>query len=485
MELVEHKRLYIGGEWVEPAGAERLPVVSPSTEDAIGSVPAATLEDLDRAVGAARTAFDDGPWSTLTPVERAGYLRRIADKLEERRDRFAELIASESGLPVTIWATVDGAREFLDYYARLAESHPFTEVRQGARGEVVVRREPIGVVGAILPWNSPLSLAFMKLAPALVAGCTVVFKPDPETPLHAFELCAVFDEVGLPPGVVNLVPAGRDVSEALVRHPGIDKISFTGSSATGRVVASICGEQLKRCNLELGGKSAAIVLDDVDLPAVLPWLAGAAFMNNGEACVLQSRILAPKARYDEVSQALAHAAAAMTTGDPLDPATRVGPMITQRQREKVESYIRRGVQDGAKIAFGGGRPDGLERGWYVSPTVLVDVDNAMDVARDEIFGPVVSVIPYDSEDDAVAIANDSAYGLSGTVWTSDHGRAASVARRIRTGNYGINTFGMDACAPFGGYKESGIGRELGPEGLDAFLLTKAVHLPKDFPGDLV
>jgi aldehyde dehydrogenase (NAD+) len=467
----------MGGKWVAPLGSDTIDVVSPSTEQTIGRVPAASPADLDRAVAAARQTFDAGEWSSLPPADRASYLGAIADELEVRRDQFAETLASEAGLPRSVWATVDGALSFINYYIELASRYTFDEIRQGLTGKVAVRREPVGVVGAILPWNSPLSLAFMKLAPALVAGCTVVLKPDPQTPLHAFLLAEVLDDVGLPPGVVNLLPAGPAVSEALVRHPDVDKISFTGSTAVGRVIGAICGELLKPCGLELGGKSAAVVLDDVDLGAVLPWLVGSALMNNGEACVLQSRVLAPRSRYDEIAQALGAAASAMRTGDPLDPATNIGPMISARQRDRVEAYVKQGVQEGAKIALGGSRPEGLDHGWYVAPTILVDVDNGMKVAREEIFGPVVSVIPYDTEGEAVALANDSPYGLSGTVWTSDPEKGMAIASRVRTGNYGVNTFGMDPCAPFGGYKQSGVGRELGPEGLEAFLQTKSIHLP--------
>jgi betaine-aldehyde dehydrogenase len=309
----------------------------------------------------------------------------------------------------------------------------------------------------------------------------VVFKADPQTPLHAMLLGEVFEEAGLPAGVVNILPAGPQVSAALVAHPGVDKISFTGSTATGRLVGETCGRLLKDCNLELGGKSAAVLLDDVDLPSALPWLAGTALMNNGEACVLQSRVLAPRSRYAEVCGALGQAAAGMPVGDPFDPAVYIGPLITDRHRERVEGYIARGLGAGAKVAVGGSRPAGLDRGWYVAPTVMIDVDNTMEIAREEIFGPVVSVIPYEDERDAVAIANDTPYGLSGTVWTSDNARGMAVARQIQAGNYGINTFGMDPCAPFGGYKASGVGRELGPEGLDSFLHAKSIHLPPNWP----
>jgi betaine-aldehyde dehydrogenase len=478
--MIEFDQFYIDGSWTDPASSSSIAVISPSTQETVGRAPKATTADLDRAVAAARRAFDDGQWTSLTPAERGAYVAAIGRALESRRERFAEVLAAEAGLPIGLWATIDGALSFINYYAALAENESFEEIRQGPTSRVAVHREPVGVVGAILPWNSPLSLAFIKIAPALVAGCTVVFKADPETPLHALMLGEVFEEAGLPPGVVNILPAGPEVSAALVAHACVDKISFTGSTATGRLVGETCGRLLKDCNLELGGKSAAILLEDVDLPQVLPWLAGTSLMNNGEACVLQSRVLAPRSRYAEVSEALSQAAAGMRVGDPFDPAVYIGPLITERQRGRVEGYIARGLAAGAKLAHGGSRPAGLDRGWYVEPTVLVDVDNSMEVAREEIFGPVVSVIPYDNEADAIAIANDSPYGLSGTVWTSDLERGMSVAKRVQTGNYGINTFGMDPCAPFGGYKASGVGRELGPEGLDAFLHTKSIHLPPNW-----
>ena len=475
----EYEQLYIDGKWVHPQSNDVLQVISPSSETVVGRAPDASPADIDHAVRAARTAFDAGEWSELGMQQRAKFLQKIAHGVAARGDELSQVIASESGLPIKMWARVEPALLFLDYYLGLAERYELEELRTGPTSRVLVRHEPVGVVGAILPWNSPIGIAFMKLVPALLAGCTVVFKPDPNTPLHACVLAEICHEAGLPPGVFNVVPAGREGSEALVRHPDVDKISFTGSTATGRVIGRLCGEQLKRCTLELGGKSAAILLDDVDLSATLPMLAGSAFMNNGEACVLQSRVLAPRSRYDEVVGALTHAATGMRVGDALDPQTDVGPMITAAHRDRVEGFIARGVQEGAQVAVGGERPD-IERGWYVVPTVLAGVDNSMEVAQQEIFGPVVAVIPYADEREAVALANDTSFGLSGTVWTKDHARGMSIAEKIRTGNYGINTFGMDPCAPFGGRKESGLGCELGPEGLTEFLDTKSIHLPQDW-----
>jgi betaine-aldehyde dehydrogenase len=366
-----------------------------------------------------------------------------------------------------------------NYYADLAGSFAFDEVRSGVLNpEVLVTKEPVGVVGAIAPWNVPLFIASAKLAPSLAAGCTVVFKPAPETPLDAFRLAEIFAEAGLPEGVLSVLPAGREVGEHLVTHPGVDKISFTGSSVAGKRIGGLCGERLKRCTLELGGKSAAIVLDDADLAATLPNLLPNAIMNNGQACIAQTRILAPRDRYDEVVEALVDQVKSMVVGDPLDPATEVGPLVAGRQRDRVEGYLRSGQEEGAKVALGGGRPAGLNKGFYVEPTIFVDVDNKMKIAQEEIFGPVLVVIPYEGDDEAVAIANDSDYGLCGSVWTNDNDRGLGIARQVRTGTYMLNTgIPIDFGTPFGGYKNSGLGREFGPEGLENFLEKKSIALP--------
>jgi betaine-aldehyde dehydrogenase len=320
----------------------------------------------------------------------------------------------------------------------------------------------------------------LKLGPAMAAGATVVLKPAPETPLDAFLLADALLEAGLPPGVVNIVPAGREVGEHLVTHPDVDKIGFTGSTAAGKRIAALCGEQLKRVTLELGGKSAAIIMDDADVATLVPNLIGASLMNNGQACVAQTRILASRDRYQEVVDALCDAVREQQVGDPLDPATTIGPLVAERQRRRVEGYIATGQEEGAKIAVGGGRPASQATGWYVEPTVFVNVDNRMTIAREEIFGPVLTVIPYDGIDDAVRIANDSDYGLSGSVWSADNAAALDVARRVRTGTYTVNGFMLEFSCPFGGFKESGVGRELGPEGLEAYLENKSISLPAGF-----
>ena len=482
-----YDRFFIGGEWVAPAGTGTVDVVNPATEAPAGRVPDATVADIDRAVEAARRAFDDGPWPRLSAAERAAVITKVSDLIKGDMQGWAELISTEMGSPVS-WATMGqvlAPSMIFDYYAGLAQSYAFDEVRAGLMGPVLVANEPVGVVAAIAPWNVPLFIAAAKLAPALVAGCAVVFKPAPETPLDGLRLAELFEEAGLPKGVLSVVPAGREVGEHLVRHPKVDKVSFTGSTVAGKKIGAICGEQLKRFSLELGGKSAAIILDDANLDEALPMLLPNALMNNGEACIAQTRILAPRDRYQEVVDAVGERMSAMKVGDPLDPTVEVGPLVAERQRDRVEGYIKIGQEEGAKVALGGGRPAGLDKGWYVEPTLFVDVDNSMRIAQEEIFGPVLTVIPYDGDDQAVAVANDSQYGLCGSVWTSDPDRGLKVARQVRTGTYMLNSpIPIDFATPFGGYKESGLGREFGPEGLELFLEQKSITLPAGYTPSL-
>ncbi|WP_262321247.1 aldehyde dehydrogenase [Acidiferrimicrobium sp. IK] len=470
--MEQYDAFYIDGGWAKPATADTFRVVSPHTEEVIASVPAGAAADMDAAVGAARKAFDSTDWPTRAPEERMEVVRRFADLYAGRMAEMADVITAEMGSPTSFSQLAQSPAPWmmLTTFLDVAASYPWEEQRSGVLGSpVTVRRAPVGVVAAIVPWNVPQFVTMSKLAPALLAGCTVVLKPAPETPLDAYLLAELLHEAGVPAGVVNIVPAGREVGAHLVAHPGVDKVAFTGSTAAGRAIASVCGQQLKRCSLELGGKSAAVILDDADLAATMEGLKFASLMNSGQACVAQTRILASRANYDAVVDALAETVAGMTVGDPADPATEIGPLVSQRQRERVAKYIALGEEEGARVATGGsGRPAGLERGWYVQPTVFAGATNTMRIAREEIFGPVLTVIPYQDLDDAVRIANDSEYGLAGSVWTAERAAGMDVARRLRTGTVGVNQYTMDFVAPFGGFKASGIGREFGREGLDAY-----------------
>ncbi|TYB63373.1 aldehyde dehydrogenase [Nonomuraea sp. PA05] len=471
----QHDKLFIGGEWVAPAGTGTIDVISPHTEEIVGRVPDGTAEDMERAVAAAREAFDHGPWPRMTFAERAEVIGRLAAIYNERQGEMAQLITEEMGSPITFSNLAQAPQPLgmLQYYAELGKTFVQEEQRPGLFGPITVRREPVGVVAAVVPWNVPQFVTMTKVAPALLAGCTIVLKPAPETPLDAYLLAEWAAEAGVPAGVLNIVVAGREVGEHLVSHKGVDKVAFTGSTAAGRRIAAVCGEQLKRVSLELGGKSAAIILDDADLAASMGFLSMASLMNNGQACVAQTRILASRNRYDEVVDAIAGMVGSQAVGDPADATTGIGPLVAKRQQERVESYIKLGMDEGAKIVVGGlDRP--YDRGWYVAPTVFSGVSNDMRIAREEIFGPVLAVIPYEDEADAVRIANDSDYGLAGTVWTADADHGMEVARQVRTGTYGVNCFMLETNAPFGGYKASGIGRELGPEGLNSYLEYKTI-----------
>jgi aldehyde dehydrogenase (NAD+) len=438
---------------------------------------------MDAAVAAAQDAFRE--WGATPFEERLAVVERLAGVYAAHMVEMADLITSEMGSPASFSQLAQSPAPWmmLNAFIEVAKGYPWEETRTGVLSpEVIVRREPVGVVAAIVPWNVPQFVTMSKLAPALLTGCTMVLKPAPETPLDAYLLADILEEAGVPAGVVNIVPAGREAGEHLVRHPGIDKVAFTGSTAAGRRIASICGEQLKRCSLELGGKSAAIILDDADLAATMGGLKFASLMNNGQACVAQTRILASRGRYNEVVDALAGLVEGMTVGDPADPGTEIGPLVAERQQERVEKYIAVGQEEGARVVVGGnGRPAGLEKGWYVRPTVFADATNDMRIAREEIFGPVLTVIPFESVDDAVRIANDSDYGLAGSVWTGDVDQGLDIARRVRTGTYGVNQYTMDFMAPFGGYKASGVGREFGREGIDHYTEIKSIVAPAD-PG---
>jgi len=470
---------FIDGGWAAPAGSDVLEVVSPHSEEVVARVPEGSPADIDVAVAAARTAFDSGPWPRMSPQERIDVVQEFSNLYAGSLTAMADLITLEMGSPTSFSNLAQSPAPWMQIEAFLgiAREYPWEESRPGVLGApVVVRREPVGVVAAIPPWNVPQFTIMSKVVPAILAGCTVVVKPAPETPLDAYLMAELLQEAGVPAGVVNIVAGGREVGEHLVSHPGVDKVAFTGSTAAGRKIAAVCGERLKRVSLELGGKSAAIVLDDADLAATMEGLKFTALMNSGQACVAQTRILASRARYDEVLDALVQTVGVMQVGDPMDPATEIGPLVAQRQQERVEKYIALGQEEGARVALGGnGMPDGLSSGWYVRPTIFADVDNGMRIAQEEIFGPVLSVIPYDNVADAVRIANDSEYGLAGTVWTGDEEAGLDVARQVRAGTYGVNTYTMDFAAPFGGYKSSGIGREFGPEGLSHYTELKSIY----------
>jgi aldehyde dehydrogenase (NAD+) len=480
MTLIEYDKLYVGGRWTTPATSNTIPVHSATTEEQVGVVPEGAEADIDAAVAAARKAFDDPQgWSRWEPVRRAETLERFAVALEKRSEETQRRVTVQNGMPIWLAQQFEGPFPplLLRYYGGLVSDVSQEELRPGLLGgNSVVIREPVGVVAAIVPWNVPQAITFLKLAPALAAGCTVVLKPAPETVLDAMLMSEAAAEAGLPDGILNVVPGGRELGAHLVSHPQVDKVSFTGSTAAGRAIGETCGRLLRPVTLELGGKSAAIVLDDADLAANIESFFAATLLNNGQICWLGTRILAPRSRYDEVVDTVTGLAGSLRLGDPMDPTTQVGPLVSSRQRDRVESYIAKGLNDGARLTTGGGRPGGLDQGWFVEPTVFADVDNQHAIAQEEIFGPVLSVIPYSTDDEAVAIANASDYGLGGSVWTTDPERGEAVARKVSTGTIGINAYVNDPTAPFGGIKASGMGRELGPEGIQAYQVLKTVYL---------
>ncbi|MFD6887945.1 aldehyde dehydrogenase [Streptomyces sp. NPDC059957] len=483
-ELVEHGKLFIGGEWTDPLGSDTIKVVSPHTGQVIGSVPHASKADVDRAVAVARKAFDEGPWPRTTLEERIAVVTRIKDAIAVRHEEIARSISSQNGSPYSwsILAQALGPMMVYDAAITVARDYPYEEFRQGVLGPILVRREAVGVVAAVIPWNVPQFVAAAKLAPALLTGCTVILKPSPEAVLDSYILADIAREAGLPEGVLSILPADREVSEYLVGHPDVDKVAFTGSVPAGRRVMEVASKNLTRVTLELGGKSAAVILPDADLDTAIAGIVPAAWMNNGQACVAQTRVLAPRSRYEEIAEALAAAASALVVGDPMDPATQLGPLVARRQQQRSLDYIRIGQEEGAKVLSGGGRPgaSGLDQGWYVEPTLFGDVDNSMRIAREEIFGPVVCLIPYGDEAEALRVANDSEFGLSGSVWTGDVEHGIDFARQVRTGTFNVNTFSLDMLGPFGGYKNSGVGREFGPEGLSEYLEHKMIHLPAGY-----
>jgi aldehyde dehydrogenase (NAD+) len=471
-------RFFIGGEWVKPSSTAMIDVIDSATEELFFRVAEAEQADMSRAVGAARQAFDEGPWPRMSHAQRAEYLRAIGTRLQERTEDIGQIWPRESGvLHAIARRTGAGAARTFEFYAGLADTFPFEEPATPTVGEFgLIVREPVGVVGAIIPWNAPMGLISNKIAPALLAGCTVILKSSPEAPGEGYLVAEVAEEVGLPPGVLNVVTADREVSELLVRDPRVDKITFTGSTAAGRRIASLCGERIARCTLELGGKSAAVILDDMDIATAARTLSQAECFLSGQVCSSLTRIVVTRRRHDELVEALAGTFSQVRVGDPFDAQTQMGPLAASRQRDRVEGYIAQGVADGATLATGGGRPTDLDRGWYIEPTVFGNVDNSSAIAQEEIFGPVLSVIPAYDEQHAITVANDTIYGLNASVFTNDVDRARDVARQLRSGTVGHNAFRTDFGIAFGGFKQSGIGREGGREGLLPFLETKTVIL---------
>ncbi|HQE46787.1 MAG TPA: aldehyde dehydrogenase family protein, partial [Rhodoglobus sp.] len=472
----EHTDLFIGGQWRAASAAGRIDVVNPATEEVWASVPDADAADVDAAVRAARAALPD--WRGIGAAARAEVVLRFADELAVRGEGMARVITAENGTPIAeTSAAASHSAGILRYFATLADLVDAVDVRPfpNAPGSYTeVSREAVGVCALIAPWNFPLGLVMVKLAPALIAGCTVVIKPAAETPLDLRVLLEAAVAAGIPAGAINVITGGRETGSLLVQHPLVDKVAFTGSTEAGRIIAQQCGSLLRPVTLELGGKSAAILLDDVDLDYFGTMLNRTCLRNTGQTCYNSTRILAPRSRYGEIVELVAGVVASTKQGDPLELDTVYGPTVSARQRDRVEGYIALGRAEGATVATGGGRP-AFDRGFFVQPTVFSDVDNRMRIAQEEIFGPVLVVIPFDDDADAARIANDSQFGLGGSIFSADESRAAALARTIETGSIGVNFFGSNHAAPFGGWKDSGLGVEYGPEGLNAYLRLKSVH----------
>lgn len=485
MVKIEHGRIlkapecfFINGEWVQPASDKRIDVISPVTEEKLLSYPEATHADMDRAIAAARRAFDEGPWPRLPTRDRAAALRRVASLISERLDEIAWAWTTQVGAPISLTRKlVPQNATLFSYYADLIESYPFLDIRQrDDGGEVRVLREPVGVCAAISPWNAPMVLLSYKIAAGLAAGCTMVAKPSPETPLEAYILAECIEAAGLPRGVFNLVPAGREGGDYLIRHRDVEKVAFTGSTGVGKHIMRVCADRLARVSLELGGKSAAVLLPDADFAKALPSLMVYSMPITGQVCFSLTRLLVPEARKAEFLDMFLPAVRAIKLGNPADPATQMGPLAMARQRDRVEDYIAAGRAGGAHLVCGGKRPRGVETGYFIEPTVFTDVTSEMKIAQEEIFGPVVSVIGYSDEDDAARKANATPYGLNGAVYSADPERGFAFARRMRTGGLTVNGLIVDPKHPFGGYRESGMGREGGPEGLENYLEVKTVHM---------
>jgi betaine-aldehyde dehydrogenase len=482
LKRIKMGRFLIGGEWIEPGGRRRFDIVTPSDETVFASVPCAAAEDIDNAVAAARRAFDEGTWSRVDPRERAVFLSRLADAIDAKADLFANIWSHEvGGLIGHGGHMVASATGIIRDFARIGADFPFIERHATTAGGNVgmIVYEAVGVVGAIIPWNAPILMLASKLAPALLAGCTVVVKMSPEAPLEGVLMGEILQELGLPAGVVNILMADRGESELLVHNPHVDKISFTGSSAVGQHIAAICGGRMARATFELGGKSAAVVLDDASIDTVVQAIAPQVTMLSMQVCAALSRVIVPKHRHDAVVEGLAAAMSAVKIGDPFDASTQMGPMAMKRQLDRVTNYIDSGKADGFTLATGGGRPTYLNRGYYIEPTLFAHVTNDAKIAREEIFGPVICVIPARDEADAIRLANDTDFGLNSSVFTSDKERALAVARQLRAGTVGHNAFRSDFGIAFGGFKKSGIGREGGRLGLMPYLEAKTIIMDEE------
>jgi aldehyde dehydrogenase (NAD+) len=475
-----HDDNFIDSEWVASNSTDRIDVINPATEEVWGQVPSSDFVDIDAAVGAASRAFRGTGWSDIGAAGRAVHMLRLADELETRAERMAALITSENGTAITETLLAAGhAGRMLRYYAGLAHLVDQDDERPFPGNDTLysqVLRQPRGVAALIAPWNFPVALVMVKLAPALIAGCTVVIKPASETPLDLRVLMEAANAAGIPAGVINMITCGNDVAGALVEHPLVAKVAFTGSTEVGRILAEKCGRLLRPVTLELGGKSASIVMEDADLDYFASMVNRTCLRNTGQTCYNSTRILAPRALYDQVVDAVAGIVATTPIGDPFDPTTVYGPATSAKQRDRIENYIRIGMEEGARIAVGGsGRPEHLDRGYFVRPTVFAGVSNDMRIAREEIFGPVLVVIPFENAEDAIRISNDSPFGLGGSIFTQDVDAAAAMAARLETGSVGINFYGSNQAAPFGGWKDSGIGMEYGPEAINAYSRMKSIH----------
>jgi len=481
VSLSHPTKLFIGGRWVAPKAGGTIEVVSPNTESVVAVVAEATEPDVDAAVAAARKAFDEGPWPRMEPAERAAVVRKMSAILAKRQDEIARAFVAEIGALATFapFAAMGGTGTF-GSYANIAESYPWVKEEPSTvpGHKALVIREAVGVVAAIVPWNMPYAIMAQKVAPALVAGCCVIMKPSPETPLEAYMIAEAAEEAGIPPGVLSLLPSHRDAADYLVRSPGVDKISFTGSTTAGRRIATVTGERIARVTLELGGKSAAIVLDDMPTAQAAKILARTIIVLSGQVCAMLSRAIVPAARHDEMAAAIAAEMRQVKIGYSTDPATEMGPIAMKRQLERIERYVEIGVSEGARLVTGGRRPPHLKTGYFYEPTLFANVDNKMTIAQEEIFGPVLALMPARDIDHAVEMANASAYGLNSAVLTHNAEDVYRIGRRLRAGNVGHNGMKADFNLPFGGFKQSGVGREGGVEGLMPYVETKTMLIER-------